>query len=157
MLEIIDKDSQLKYGASDDLAHEQKSAYLKITVDGKEYLILLSEVIEIKNTNLITPVQSDAMRRCKIYGTFYFQQEIIPVYKLCIKLENDAIKVLIKNTVTDLSLKKYQNLLILRQEGYLGLIIEGHSNSEIIEIMGHDDIEKNNFNVIDIKQSIRDL
>lgn len=113
---------------------DNKFLYLKLKIEQDDYLLLLSDIIEIKNTNLITPADSLSLKKQHISGTFYYRHEIIPVYQLIVKHEDKGAKIILDVTDIGLEPKKYYNLLILNQDSYMGFIITGNTHYEIIDI-----------------------
>lgn len=161
MSDIYDAvEQQTGFKTKNNLKYEtnNQNLYLKLSIDKKNYIIKFSDIIEIKNTNLVTPLQTAKLQSHKIYGTFYYKQEIIPVYRLGIRQRenNFSIEVRISNDKHDL--KKYYNLLILRHGDYYGLIIDQHTSSEIINInITKSDINDSEFEIIDVQKIIEIL
>ncbi len=138
-----------------------KLLYLKLQIAKYNYLILLSDIIEIKKTNLITSLAVASAHEKKIYGTFYYRHQIIPVYKIGIKRSVDEINIFIDDTKGHSyakGTKKYKNLLIVGQAENYGLIIDDVSASEIIDINFSKSINTNEeYQIIDIKELIKTI
>lgn len=138
-----------------------KLLYLKLEIANFNYLILLSDIIEIKKTNLIAPIMLKSANEKKIYGTFYFQNEIIPVYKLAIKRAGNDISIFIKDCKNDklkVNVNDYQDLLLVENISYYGFIIDGITKSEIIDINFAKSINAiENYDIIDINQLILNI
>lgn len=163
MLDIPEiTEQQAEVNKEDILSNlKNKLLYLKLEVAKFNYLILLSDIIEIKKTNLVTPILMQSANERKLYGTFYYQNQIIPVYKLGISRNNNEISIFIKDCRQDkkeLDIQKYNDLLLVEYNGYYGFIIDDINSSEIIDINFAKSINAiENYDIIDVKQLINNI
>jgi hypothetical protein len=158
LLEITETKISYKNKYNNSVETDNKVLYLKLTVAEQNYLILLSDITELKNTNLITPVQGHSLKEQNILGTFYYQHKIIPVYKLRIEHEANRAIILLDHSAEALKLKKYYNLLILHQNDHMGFVIAEHTVSEIVDmnfVRARNNIE--HLAILDIKKVINKL
>lgn len=132
--------------------------YLKLTIDASQYLVLLSDIVEIKNTNLVSPVVVPSAKKNRIYGAFYYQHNVIPVYKLKIEKTSNGTKVYISSDEMSALNTDYYNLIIFEDESNYGVILNNLSSSEIIDINFADTKSKlQNYEIIDLKKIISNL
>lgn len=132
--------------------------YLKLTIDAYQYLVLLSDIVEIKSTNQVSPVVVPSAKKNRIYGAFYYQHNIIPVYKLKIEKTASGTKVYISNDELKKAGTDYYNLIIFGDESNYGVIINNLTSSEIVDINFADTKSKlQNYEIIDLKKIIGNL